>query len=59
MAGGAGALYGVSCPSPGDCTLTGEDGTEQPVYLTERGGTWGRVTEVRVGADAGGGVSTG
>ncbi len=44
------ALLGVSCPSAGNCTAVGTYenivGRHQALTVTEKGGTWGKATEV-------------
>ena len=44
--GGAGVLTGVSCVSATDCTAVGQDGNEQPFYVTETAAGWGTPAEI-------------
>ena len=50
VAGGAAILYGVSCPSNGNCVAVGEyhtsSTTVQAMVIDEVGGTWSRGTEL-------------
>jgi Fibronectin type III domain len=53
-ASGAGSLSGVSCTSATDCTASGYDNNNRPIYETETAGTWGPATEIDVPGGIGG-----
>jgi len=46
MPGGSGSFADVSCIDATDCTGVGEDGNQQPFYVSETNGVWGTPTEL-------------
>jgi hypothetical protein len=57
LPGGAGAegamfMTSVSCPEPGSCDAVGEYNGDQPLLLSERGGTWETGTTTSLPANA-------